>query len=83
MSPVVRKSLNIAIHIHRPKLLFPFISSKDFFQIVGKFGPTVPQCVNHWAMGLAGAFGPAERRCARKLVIISQFQTSIVIQTKK
>ena len=31
----------------------------------------------------AGAFGPAERRYARKLVIISQFQTSMVIQTKK
>ena len=80
MSPVVHKSLNIATHIFRPKLLYLHLLHQTFlFQNVEKFGPTVCGPMDH----RAGAFGPAERRYARKLVIISQFQTSMVIQTKQ
>ena len=52
-------------------------------QIVEKFGPSIPQCVDQWTIELAGAFGPAGRRYARKLIIISEFQASMVIQAKK
>ena len=82
MSPVVRKSPNIATRIYCQKLLFPFASSKIYVSNCRKVWskhPTVCGPIGHGA----GAFGPPEFRYARKLVIISQFQSSMVIQAKK
>ena len=88
MLPVVGKkymkqTLNIVTPIYRRKLLHLHLLHPKYFkmsEILIKVS-TVWVSMDHGEGG--GAFGTAEHRYARKLVIISVFRKLMVIQTKK